>query len=300
MPNQTNQKRILTIFQMLYEMSIGNFSSRIPDTTLQDEITNISNILNKIADQMVAITNKSGYIISRYHYQRIVQATFILNKELYIENFSVNIPAMLGYHAEELTKMHFTELIATSSKDLIDKLKEKENNDDHGYPTQHLTFKLANASVVPHPCTIVRLKSTKKILVNIIQTSIIDYRDHTTTSAIITSHKNAALIQKIHDYILENLDKPLPQIKELAKIFKSNKFALQDGFHHFFNTSIYHFYNEQRLLKAHNLLQNTDHRVKTIGYMTGFNDYATFYKAFKKRYGYVPSALYSEKNDKKE
>ena len=66
---------------------------------------------------------------------------------------------------------------------------------------------------------------------------------------------------------------------------------LKDGFRHFFKTSIYQFYNDERLKRAHLLIQQTNIPLKTIAYMTGFNIYTNFSKAFKKRFSYAPNVL---------
>ena len=90
---------------------------------------------------------------------------------------------------------------------------------------------------------------------------------------------------------MAHLEEPLPTLKELSKLFGTNEFKLKDGFRHFFKTSIYKFYTEERLKQAHVLIQQTDFPLKEIAYMSGFNDYTNFSKAFKKQYHYPPSDL---------
>jgi len=90
---------------------------------------------------------------------------------------------------------------------------------------------------------------------------------------------------------MAHLEQPLPTLKELSSLFKTNEFKLKDSFRHFFKTSIYQFYNEERLKRAHLLIQQSDFTLKAIAIMSGFNNYITFSKAFKKRFGYAPSVV---------
>ena len=99
------------------------------------------------------------------------------------------------------------------------------------------------------------------------------------------------LIQKVLDYIQNHLEEPLPSSKELSAMFGTNEFTLKDSFRKVLKTSIYQFYNEERLKKAHLLIQQTGIPLKEIALMSGFNDYTNFYKAFKKRFDYQPSEL---------
>ena len=97
---------------------------------------------------------------------------------------------------------------------------------------------------------------------------------------------------------MNHLEEPLPTIKELSQMFGTNDFKLKDGFRHFFNTSIYKFYTQERLKKACLLIQQTNIPLKEIAFMSGFNDYTNFSKAFKKQYHYPPSDLKREDDGK--
>ena len=100
-----------------------------------------------------------------------------------------------------------------------------------------------------------------------------------------------SLIPKVLDYIQIHLEEPLPTTKELAVMFGTNEFTLKESFRTVVKTSIYQFYNEERLKKAHLLVQHTNIPLKEIALISGFNDYPNFYKAFKKKFNYPPSDL---------
>ena len=106
-----------------------------------------------------------------------------------------------------------------------------------------------------------------------------------------------AIILKVKEYILNHLEEALPSSKELAAMFGTNEFTLKANFRKELQTSIYQFYNDERLKKAHFLIQKTVIPLKEISFMCGFNDYTNFYKAFKKKYKFSPSELYRNIQD---
>ena len=103
--------------------------------------------------------------------------------------------------------------------------------------------------------------------------------------------KPAVLIQKVQDYILNHLEEALPSTKELAQMFGTNDFTLKQSFRDLFETSIYQFYNEERLKKARLLIEKTAIPLGNIALLAGFNNYSNFFKAFKKKFNQSPSDI---------
>lgn len=111
------------------------------------------------------------------------------------------------------------------------------------------------------------------------------------TSSITHKEPVADIIQKVQDYILNNLEEPLPSTNELSKMFGTNEFTLKEGFRDISKISIYQFYNNERLKRAHYLIEQTTMPLKVIAYKCGFKDYNNFSKAFKKKYNCSPSEI---------
>jgi transcriptional regulator GlxA family with amidase domain len=109
---------------------------------------------------------------------------------------------------------------------------------------------------------------------------------------------NAAveLANKIQVYIHNNLSAPLPSIKKLAELFKTNDYFLKDSFKKTTNNSIYQYYNDERLKKSHQLIQETQIPLKEIAFQCGFNSYLNFYKAFRKKFNYTPTTVIRKSN----
>lgn len=101
----------------------------------------------------------------------------------------------------------------------------------------------------------------------------------------------AALIQKVQEYILSHLEENLPSSKELAQMFGTNEFTLKESFRNLSNTSIYQFYNDERLKKAYLLIEQTAIPLSKIATLSGFNNYTNFFKAFKKKYDVSPGDI---------
>ena len=93
-------------------------------------------------------------------------------------------------------------------------------------------------------------------------------------------------VEKVKEYVLENLAGDL-RITTVCKKFNLNKFTLQ----HIFKAQqkeTYHEYVERiRMNKALQLLQEGKW-VKEVMPATGYRNWSTFEKAFKRRFKYAP------------
>lgn len=99
------------------------------------------------------------------------------------------------------------------------------------------------------------------------------------------------MVQKVLDYIQTHLEEPLPSAKALSKMFGTNEFTLKENFRKIVKTSIYQFYNDERLKKAHTIIEKTTIPLKEVAIISGFYNYTNFYKAFKKKFHYPPSDI---------
>lgn len=293
MDTQQNQQRIKAIYQMLFEMATGNLTFRIIKTDQNDELDKLSEILNKFAGQMHDIILRSGYVNPHYSYQNLVQTTFILDDNFIINNFNAHVPEALYYESKELFQVDFGKFIAPQSFSIWNKKKKEASLDDNYHSTVQLLFITGNNKLLPSFCTISRLRYSDKIIVNSVTTILQELLSDTRYVIKTNPEKQfeAVIIQNLYDYILNHLEEPLPTLKELAVLFDSNEYRLKFGFREFFKTSIYNFYHEERLKRAHLMIQQTKIPLKGIAIMNGFNTYLNFYKAFKKRYQYAPSEV---------
>ena len=299
MENQKTQQRIKEIYQMLFEMATGNLAFRIIKIDQDDEVGKMSEMLNKLAGEMHDILLQSGYVNPHYSYQNLVQTTFILDDNFLISNFNAHVLQALYYESEELLQVDFGKFIAPQSFSIWNQKKKEASLDDNYHSTVHLIFVTGNNKLLPTFCTISRLRYSDKIIVNSITTILQELLSDPKYVIKINPEKQseAIVMQNLYDYILNHLEQPLPTLKELAVLFDCNEYKLKLGFREFFKTSIYNFYHDERLKRAHLMILQTKIPLKEIAIMNGFNTYLNFYKAFKKRFKYAPSEVDRSPNE---
>lgn len=295
MENQKTQQRIKAIYQMLFEMATGNLTFRTPQINCDDDIERITSLLNTIAEELHSVILNSGYVNPYYSYQNLVHVTLLLGNNFKIKSFSSDVPTFMKYTADNLFEMDFHELLATQSLYQWEQIKKQLELDNNFHTTLQLFFTTPSKQVIPSFCTISRLMYSNKFIIStvttVLQDTMVDLIGNYNCSP---RESDAVIIQRVYEYILVNLEEPLPSAKELSIMFGTNEFKIKESFRHFFNTSIYQFYNEQRLKKAHLLIQQTSIPLNEIALMSGFTSYINFYKAFKKRFNYLPSKLKRE------
>ena len=291
MNNHSNQERIKALYQMLFEIAMGNLTFRIHPSDQDDLIDKLSVVLNTVAAEMHASILNSGAVNPKYSYQNLIQNTFILNKDFVIISFSPNAGTALGYVTDHILKMEFHKILAQQSQLLWNDLQVQAKQNNQLQVTVQLLFLTANQSIIPTFCSVSRLLHSDTIIISSVATILMDIMADlkATAPTVVPKKSETHTIQNVYEYILNNLEEPLPSTKELSRLFGINEFNLKEGFRYFFNTSIYHFYTEERLKKAYLLIQQTTIPLKEIAFTSGFNDYTNFYKAFKKRFMYAPS-----------
>jgi AraC family transcriptional regulator len=104
-------------------------------------------------------------------------------------------------------------------------------------------------------------------------------------------------INKVIDYIELNLADNI-QLDDLAQIACLSKFHFHRIFHSFTNESLYSFITRLRTEQAAALLWSQNQSITDIAVCCGFNDSATFSRAFKKRFRISASEWKKKKNSK--
>lgn len=294
-----NKDRFQNMSHMLLEMAAGNFAYRIQRTTEDDELESLGMLLNMTAEELKSSVLHQGFINPHNTYTSHVQTTFILDLDFKIKSFNSDVLTLLGFAPEAIYGSPFEIILSDESISCWKDLKKKVPEDAYFSDTIELIYVTHDQLLVPVFCTISRLINCDTILISSIKTVIEDalYSDSTFVSHETKKTKelyrssDVQLIQKVYDYILDHLDTPLPSLQELSRIFGTNEHKLKYGFKQLFQTSIYQFYNNERLKKSHLLIQQTTIPLKKIAFMTGFSTYPNFSKAFRKSFGYAPYEL---------
>ena len=106
----------------------------------------------------------------------------------------------------------------------------------------------------------------------------------------ITSPADKEKILAARDLINEKLDCP-PNLSGISRTVGLNEYKLKRGFKEIFNTTVFGYLSEQRLLLARQYLLDTQHTAAQIGYQLGYSTPQHFNNAFKKRFGTTPDIL---------
>ncbi|HEV7257670.1 MAG TPA: AraC family transcriptional regulator [Bosea sp. (in: a-proteobacteria)] len=102
-------------------------------------------------------------------------------------------------------------------------------------------------------------------------------------------HRTAERIREARDIMLSRLQDP-PGLPELARMTGLNPTNLTSGFRQLFGASVFGYLQEQRLQRAHALIDSGEMTVSEAAFHVGYTP-AHFSSLFRKRFGMPPSAL---------
>jgi AraC family transcriptional regulator len=95
-------------------------------------------------------------------------------------------------------------------------------------------------------------------------------------------------LMQAREFLLQDLSAP-PTIAEIALKVGLNQFKLKQGFKKLFNSSIYAYFQGERMKKAQTLLQR--HNVTETAMILGYSNVSHFSSAFRKQFGVLPGSL---------
>ncbi|MNQ16491.1 Regulatory protein PchR [compost metagenome] len=292
-----NRQRLISMHKMLFEIARGNFNGHIPLSSYDDEIETLVVLVNMVAEELKESAFHSGFVNPYVTHRMVTPATFILDENHSIKNVNQGALEILGYNAAEMLRRPIQDFLSDDFSSMSD-LERKELEEmlllGEIITLNFITFKKL---IVTAECCVSRLSDGKFTVLSFVAPFLqVNETASESFEIKLSRHPNfkqtdARLIQRVYDYVLANLTEPLPSVKELARQFGTNDFKLKDGFRHFFHTSVYKFYTEQRLKRAYLMIEQTDIPLKNISFMNGFNSYPNFSKSFKKQFGFSPKEL---------
>ncbi|MEG9328979.1 helix-turn-helix domain-containing protein [Salinimicrobium catena] len=321
MYTKTDKEKIEKICQMIFEVASGNFSYRIERSRHEDQLETVIVLLNMMAEEIRESFHHFALINPHETYKQIAQMTFILDEQFCIRNFNAPAQQLTGMEPSQLYGTSFENFLTSESKANWSKqIEEMKNSGEQPFfHTLRLFFSSKNSLTVPSLCSISSLllkKDGQKLyFVTALQTIIQSKEKEERIQLALqnlkqqnpkTEKKKKTLlhreadkrkIQEVYDYILNNLEKPLPSLKELAHQHGTNEFKLKIGFRQLYNTSVFRFQKEQRLKRAHSFIINSDLSLGRIADICGFQSFPHFSKIFKNQYGYNPSELLKKRKE---
>ena len=117
---------------------------------------------------------------------------------------------------------------------------------------------------------------------------MVEWNRVTSRNRYITATAGDSKIVSILQYLSLNLTEPL-SIDDIAERFYISKYHMMRRFKEETGYTIHSYVAEKRLLLARQLLQSGQ-SVTEACYRSGYQDYSTFSRAYRKRFGASPSA----------
>lgn len=97
-------------------------------------------------------------------------------------------------------------------------------------------------------------------------------------------------LQFAHATLTDNIERPL-NINDLAKMVGINRTKLEVGFKQLFGSTIFDYYQQQKMQKAKKMLEDSHFTVAQVAEAIGYEHPGNFTAAFKKFYGVSPKHI---------
>ncbi len=320
-----NKQRIKQIHTMLMEFASGNFAYKIERSDLDDDIEALTALVNMTFEEIKSSFLHQGYANLNETYKHLVQMFFVLDTKDTIIAFNTRIKQMLLFDDNELHDKDFSTFLTQDSKLAWSGLKSKlmsANLDTHEEFIA-LSFKTKQQLILTTSCLVSKFvdrinQSSERIVITSIEIIKNSSERENELRKLVTSGKDKMAkpshasnkskplnlsfidirkIREVHDHIINNLDKPLAPLIELAHSFGTNEYKLKYGFKQLYGQTVFRFLINERLRKASVLIQHTDTSIKEVAHVTGFISAPHFSKAFKEKYGYTPRDLRKQSNE---
>ncbi|AUP78708.1 helix-turn-helix domain-containing protein [Flavivirga eckloniae] len=323
--DEINKERIKQIHTMLLEFASGNFAYKLERSDLNDDIEALTALVNMTFEEIKGSFLHQGYVNLNETYKHLVQMFFVLDTEGTIVAFNSRIKQMLFFDDDELQGESFSKFLTKDSKLAWEELKSKiaHTNLDSYEEFIVLSFKTKQKLILMTNCLVSKfvdhIHQSERIVItsieiikssqereNKLQKIINSAKDknkmaipdlsNTKSKQLNLSFSDIRKIRKVHDHIINNLDKPLSPLIELAHTFGTNEYKLKYGFKQLYGETVFRFLINERLRKASLLIQHTDTSIKEVAHLTGFVSAPHFSKAFKEKYGFTPRDLRKQTN----
>ena len=104
--------------------------------------------------------------------------------------------------------------------------------------------------------------------------------------------KDREKLYQAREILSKNMETP-PSISELSRLIGLNDFKLKKNFKELFGFPVYKYLQNERLIKAHDLLSTQDVSIQEAAWSVGYESLSSFSNAFIKKYGFRPSEVKS-------
>lgn len=292
---RNDKERFNQLFQQIIEIAGGNFEYRHKLSGRRDALDTLGELLNIMAEEVAYFNYENGSQIAKHQ----IPILLIFDPEGKITNYSVDFLTMLGH--SKLCKglnTSINQLLTVYSGPLLQEELQNMNDDELNDGHFSLDFITADNRILRANCTlgILYKKNKKKAFVLSI------YEDFKNDRLKSSSHQrelnykslksksasNRILVKNVRLYILRNLNKPLPPLKQIGLLHQTNQTKLKSEFKKAYGLTIHQFHNTKRLEKAALLLKTTELPISVISGQCGYKSVAHFSRKFKEFHSSAP------------
>ena len=328
MYNKVDEHMLKRISNTLMEFGSGNLYVKLRKSgnpELNDDIKALASNVNSTLEKVRPFFHHRGFANQTEQYHYSVQAFFILDSADSIVAGNPAVKKILAFDDNTVAGKPFNSFLTEKSKLDWYHLKTRWEQQDRAVHNDYITLSLKtkqDAIMIMH-CLVDKIfgkKPFEGILVTSVEAEKDSEKKKRELFIKITARKNKSVINhddtngkykknkitlkssdikrinKVHEYIQDNLKDPLPSLKELAKSFDSKAFRLKHGFRLIYGQTPYSFFISERLNKANQLVKTSNLPLNQIAIMTGFKHTSHFTMAFKKAYNHTPRDIRKQCN----
>lgn len=306
MPNN-DDFRVKRIQRMLLEMARGNFFYSLEPTNKNDNVASLVVMLNMVNEEIRASFIHQGFANAHNTPQCIIQLSFLMGPDGTIEMVTNSTCSLLSALPKEIIGKPITDFMTEGSQKVWAKKMVKHLKRERSETVQFLEFITKEGLLLGKDCHISVFQSLdgsgQKILLDTVFFSkgepfgtelpkkTLKVTKGIKEPKVTLTPDDIEMIRDVHDMIINNLDKDLPLLKDLALQMGTNEYKLKYGFKQLYGTTIFRFLTHERLRKTKTLIQHSNLSLKEIAHLTGFKSAAHFSRAFRDKYGKSPSDL---------
>ncbi|MBW8202037.1 helix-turn-helix domain-containing protein [Flagellimonas abyssi] len=315
MDSPENKKRLEDIYNQLVHIANGNFSYQIERTDKNDALEALTFLVNSTTEELRDAFLHQGFIKMPNSYEMVVQLYFELDGKGQIIKTNPTVDTLLHYKEGALIGRPFVELLDKSHQKGWKKLLNSAPKDRIWELTLRLTFTERSGLQLSSHCHVIYFPEQEDKKGTFKVTSFDLVKKEETNQGFLQKKLKQQLqahgllpkpqktdthilravdlenLRKAKQHIMDNLDMPLPSIKELAHFCNTNEYKFKKGFKELFGMTAFQFQKHERLRKAHILIEHSNKTILAIAKTVGFKKGNHFAREFKKRYGYSPSVL---------
>lgn len=315
MDSPENKKRLEDIYNQLVHIANGNFSYQIERTDKNDALEALTFLVNSTTEELRDAFLHQGFIKMPNSYEMVVQLYFELDGKGQIIKTNPTVDTLLHYKEGTLNGLPFSHLLEKSSQKGWKKLLKASPKDRIWELTLQLSLSERSGLKLPAHFHVIYFPEYGNQVGAFIVTSFDLVKKEETNQGFLQKKLKQQLqahgllpkpqktdthilravdlenLRKAKQHIMDNLDMPLPSIKELAHFCNTNEYKFKKGFKELFGMTAFQFQKHERLRKAHILIEHSNKTILAIAKTVGFKKGNHFAREFKKRYGYSPSVL---------